>query len=114
LEQLFLPSICILMSTESGSCTLIIDGQRHVGFQYVAEMNEGSTKWCGFVSGPAKVLKRARLMTPVGMEFAGGSPTDVSILPVHDSGLALISFDRNAPASNRIASVRQAGAVMLK
>jgi len=94
-----------------GICTLIIDGQRHVGFQYVAEMDEGS-KWCGFVSGPAKVLKRARLMTPVRMEFAGGSPTDVSILLVHDSGLALISFDRNAPTSNRIASVSQAGAVM--
>jgi hypothetical protein len=81
------------MSTEDGSCVLVMDGQRYVGFQYVAEVNEGSARGYGFISGPAKVLKRARLLTPVRMEFAGSPPQDVSLLVVHDSGLALITFD---------------------
>jgi hypothetical protein len=72
---------------------LVMDGQRYVGFQYVAEVNEGSARGYGFISGPAKVLKRAQLMTPVRMEFAAGPRQDVSILIVHDSGLALITFD---------------------
>jgi hypothetical protein len=84
------------MGTEVGTCALVMDGQRYVGFHYVAEVNEGSAQAYGFISGPAKVLKRARLMTPVRMEFAGGSPQDVSILLVHDSGLALITFDSTA------------------
>jgi hypothetical protein len=87
------PSCCVFMTTESGSCVLVIDGQRYVGFQYVAEVKEGWVQGYGFISGPARVLKRARLMTPVRMEFAGGSPQHVSILVVHDSGLALITFD---------------------
>src|SRR5215475_3946517 len=86
------PSCCIFMGTEGGSCALVMDGQRYVGFHYIAEVNEGSAQAYGFISGPAKVLKRARLMTPVTMEFAGGSQ-DVSILLIHDSGLALITFD---------------------
>ena len=81
-----------LMDTEYGSCALVMDGQRYIGFHYVAQVNEGSALAYGFISGPAKVLKRARLLTPVRMEFAGGSPQDVSILLVHDSGLALITF----------------------
>jgi hypothetical protein len=81
------------MTTESGNCVLFMDGQRYVGFQYVAEMSVGSAQGYGFISGPAKVLKRARLMTPVRMEFAGRPPQDVSILVVHDSGLALLTFN---------------------
>jgi|SRR4029453_7468071 hypothetical protein len=93
MEQLVPPSCCLFMAKEGGSCALVMDDQRYVGFQYIAELNEGSAQAYGFISGPAKVLKRARLMTPVRMELAGGSPQDVSILLVHDSGLALITFD---------------------
>jgi hypothetical protein len=81
------------MGTEAGTCALVLDGKRYVGFHYVAEVDEGSAQAYGFISGPAKVLKRARLMTPVRMEFARGSREDVSILLIHDSGLALITFD---------------------
>ena len=84
---------CVFMTTESGSCVLVIDGQRYVGFQYVAEVKGGWVQGYGFISGPARVLKRARLLTPITVEFAGGSAQHVSILVVHDSGLALITFD---------------------
>lgn len=84
---------------------LVMDGQRYVGFQYVAEVSEGSAQGHGFMSGPAKVLKRARLMTPVSMELSGGSPQDVSILLVHDSGLAFIAF-ASAPHAFNEASVQ--------
>jgi len=80
------------MSPTSGSCTLIIDGQRYVGFEYVAEIGVAGKAW-GFLSGPAKMLKRARLMGPLQIEFAGGSPRDVTILTTHDSGMALMTFD---------------------
>jgi hypothetical protein len=74
------------------SCALIIGGQRYVGFEYVAEF-ESDAKALGFISGPAKVLKRSRLRGPVQIQFAGGSLQDVTILAAHDSGLALIVFD---------------------
>ena len=93
------------MTTEGGHCVLVMDGQRYVGFQYVAEVSEGSAQGHGFMSGPAKVLKRARLMTPVSMELSGGSPQDVSILLVHDSGLAFIAF-ASAPHAFNEASVQ--------
>ena len=93
------------MAIEGGSCVLVLDGQRYLGFHYVAEVNDGSVPGYGFISGPAKVLKRARLMTSVRMEFTGGSPQDVSILLVHDSGLAFIAF-ASAPHAFNEASVQ--------
>jgi hypothetical protein len=86
---------CRLMDAIVRSCTLIIGGQRYVGFEYVAEF-ESDAKSLGFISGPANVLRRARLRGPVQIQFAGGSLQDVSIVAAHRSGLALIAFDPNS------------------
>jgi hypothetical protein len=77
------------------SCTLIIGGQRYVGFEYIAKF-ESHAKALGFISGPANVLRRARLRGPGQIQFAGGSLQDVTIVASRRSGPALIAFDPNS------------------
>jgi hypothetical protein len=70
---------------------LVIAGQRYIGFEFSAgdKVNGG----LGFLSGPAKVLRKARLMGGVQIQFADGRQAEISILVAHDSGMALFAFD---------------------
>jgi hypothetical protein len=81
------------MSTQGGSCELIIDGERYVGLEYAAGVDETASIAYAFVSGPAAVLKKARLAGPIQIRFGNSSPQQATILTVNYSGFALISFD---------------------
>jgi hypothetical protein len=63
------------MGTITGICTLIIDGERYVGFQYAIETSTSGRSW-GFLNGVQKVLKRARILRDVQLHVAGDDPRD--------------------------------------
>jgi hypothetical protein len=78
------------MATQSGTCVLVIAGQRYIGFEFSTDGNTKGT--LGFLSGSAKVLKKARFMGGLQIQYADGSQQDISILVAHDSGMALFAF----------------------
>ena len=79
------------MATQSGTCVLVIAGQRYVGFEYAADGKANGGM--GFLSGSAKMLKKARLTGEARIQFFDGRQRGISILIAHDSGMALFAFD---------------------
>lgn len=91
------------VSRQSGSCELLFSDERHLGLAYVAGGDGTNTRSYGFLSGAASVLDRARLSRDVRIRFYGtGLLQGISIVSVHASGLALVTFNQNietVPAS---------------
>jgi hypothetical protein len=77
------------METDVRSCSLIVAGQRYVGFQFALQA-DGRYNDRGLLSGPIKVLKRANILRPVQIQFSGDVPREVSFLRISPSGAAYI------------------------
>jgi hypothetical protein len=100
LEPAFRGQCRSYMPTDAGKCVLTIDGQHYVGFEYATEAKGSLGQGFGFISWPAKVLKNARLMGTVQIQFADGRQQEITILVAHDSRMALFSFYLNSPSGN--------------
>jgi hypothetical protein len=87
------------MPIESGSCVLVIDGQRFEGISFAVERNS-EPQDMGFLSGPVEVLRMARKARKIALEFANGTTLPATMLEVNRSGMALVAFDPRLPQSN--------------
>jgi hypothetical protein len=70
------------------SCTLIIAGERYGPFE--CALDGTGRELIGFISGPAKPLKIARMLRPVAVKFSGEPPLAITIAEVNDIGMALV------------------------
>jgi hypothetical protein len=81
-----------MMDAKSRSCSLIIAGERYVGFDCVVETSTRLRAF-GFLSGPLKALRLARMLPPVELQFSGEPPRAVTVSQVNDVGVALVVLD---------------------
>jgi hypothetical protein len=80
------------MSTNSGKCVLIIDGQRFEGFTFGVEWNGGPQAF-GFLSGPVETLKKARTARRFEVALSDGTKLSATMLQVSHPGVALVVID---------------------
>ena len=81
-----------MMDAKVRSCSLIIAGERYVGFDCVVETSPGLSAF-GFLSGPVKPLRLARMLPPVELQFSGELPRAATVSQVSDVGIALVVLE---------------------
>jgi hypothetical protein len=79
---------CRTMDATVRSCTLIIAGDRYGPFE--CTFDGTGRELIGFISGPAKPLKIARMSPGTKLKMAGEPPRSVEVSCVNDIGLALV------------------------
>ena len=79
------------MTTLSGPCVLIIDGQRFERCSCALDNDHGSSTSWGFLSAPSKVLKRAWSAERVEIGLPDRLPVEVTVLIIR-SGVAFVTF----------------------
>jgi hypothetical protein len=77
-----------MMDPSVRSCLLIIAGERYGPFD--CAIDGAGREQIGFISGPAKPLKIARLSGGTKLKIAGEPPRPVKISCVNDIGVALV------------------------
>jgi hypothetical protein len=82
---------CRSMDATVRSCTLIIAGDRYGPFE--CALDGTGRERIGFISGPAKPLKIARLSSGTKLKIAGEPPRPVEVSCVNDIGLALLVLE---------------------
>ena len=70
------------------SCTLIIADERYGPFE--CALDGTGRELIGFISGPAKPLKIARLSPGTKLKVAGEPPTPIEVITVNNIGMGLV------------------------
>src|SRR5262245_66346870 len=83
-------SHCRTMDVTVRSCLLIIAGERYGPFEL--EIGTDGEK-VGFIKGPVKPLKIARISRGTEIQFAGEPPRAASITHVNDVGMEVLIID---------------------
>jgi hypothetical protein len=84
------------MKLKAGRCGLIVDGSGLGGFSCVVELHEGKEPQSfGFLSGPIDQLKAAQTAKQAQVDFGHGEVSDIRILQVSSTGIALIAVRGN-------------------
>ena len=78
------------MDTSVRSCLLIIAGERYGPFE--CALDGTGRRMIGFISGPAKPLKIARMSPGTKLKIAGEPARPVAVICVNDIGVALLEL----------------------
>jgi hypothetical protein len=89
------------MSIVSGRCTLIIDGQPHLGVSFALELvKDPRRKGFGFLSGPVGVLKSTRLAKQLQIKLDSGEILPIKVLALSLVDLPVVLIGHNATQRN--------------
>src|SRR5262245_58908242 len=93
------------MTTLSGECVLLIDGQRFEGCTCALKQESWPTRSFAFLSAPSEVLARAQTARRMEIEFRDHPPFEVALL-ANNAGLALIAIADARPIRVTLSSRR--------
>jgi hypothetical protein len=79
------------MNATVRSCLLIIAGERYGPFE--CAFDGTGRELIGFISGPAKPLKIARMSPGTKLKMAGKPPRAVAVICVNEIGMALLELE---------------------
>jgi hypothetical protein len=81
-----------MMPLKAGRCGLIIDGNALEGFSCALDLLAGpKPQTFGFLSGPIDQLKAAQIAKRVEVDFGQGEFTEIRVLQVSNTGIALVA-----------------------